>query len=193
MEFTVGSMPYTLPMKTKIIHNLTALAGITLLAAGCIQVADVEDAWQDAKPDPALLGAWKGKNDARCAFVKTEKDYFVTSGTNGLEGCCKSFETNGHKYVIVAPLKTSVLGFDNVDDDAKNGTLLRYKIKDDTLIMHSLDANKITEAVKAKEVPGEIDEDGSGSLSILDDATVKWLGEIADGDGWTENVYTREK
>lgn len=180
-------------MKPHTIRNFITLIGITLLAASCIQVGNVEDAWKDAKADPELLGQWEGKNDALCAFVKTEKDYYVTSGTNGLEGCCKSFETNGHKYVIVAPLKSSVLGFDKVDDEGKNGTLLRYKVDGDTLIMYSLDGNKITEAVKAKTVPGEIDENDSGSLTILDDATVKWLGEIAAGDGWTENVYKRVK
>ena len=180
-------------MKTKTIRNLSALAGITVLAASCIQIADVEDAWKDAKADPALLGTWEGENDAKCAFVKTEKDYYVTSGTNGLEGCCKSFETNGHKYVIVAPLKASVLGFANVNEDGKNGTLLRYKVDGDILIMYSLDGNKITEAVKAKKVPGEIDENDSGSLTVLDEVTTKWLGEIADGDGWTENVYKKVK
>jgi len=180
-------------MKINIIRNVTALIGLTLLAASCIQVGDVEEAWGKSKADPELLGAWDGKNDAKCAFVKTEKDYFVTTGTNGLEGCCKSFETNGHKYVIVAPLKAAVLGFDKADEDDKNGTLLRYKVNGDTMIMYSLDGNKITEAVKAKKVPGEVDEDGNGSLTVLDAATIKWLGEAADGDGWTENVYKRVK
>jgi len=178
-------------MKTGILRNASALTAIVLLAVGCIQVGNVEEAWGKARADPELLGTWQGKRGALCSFVKTEKDYFITSGTDGLEGCCKSFETNGHKYVIVAPLKPSILGFDKVDEDSKSGTLLRYEVKGDTLIMYSLDGDVISKAVKAKEVPGTIDENDSGSLSILDAATVKWLGKIADGDGWTENIYKK--
>lgn len=178
-------------MKTRIIRNITAYAGITLLVAGCIQVDNVEKAWGDARADPELLGAWEGGNDARCAFIKTEKDFHVASGTNGLGGCCKSFETKGHKYVIVAPLKPSVLGFEKVDADSKNGTLLRYEVKGDTLIMYSLDGETITGAIRAGAVPGEIDENGDGSLTALEETTIEWLGDIADGKGWTEHVYQK--
>ena len=180
-------------MKTRILRNSSALLAITFLAASCIEVDDVEEAWGNAKPDPELLGEWVGDNDARCAFIKTEKDYHVTSGTNGLEGCSKSIETNGHKFVIVVDLGTALMGFDKADEDGKSGTLLRYKVDGDKMIMYSLDGEVITEAVKAGKVPGEIDEEGDGSLTVLDAKTIKWLGEVAEGKGWSENIYRKVK
>lgn len=178
-------------MKHPLVCKLSILAGITLLASSCIGVKDVEETWNKSKADAELLGTWKGNGDARCAFVKTDQDYFVTSGTNGLEGGCKSFEANGHKYVIVASLKASLLGFGTMDADSKNGTLLRYKVDGDTLRMYSFDGNKLKEAIKAGKVPGEVDENDSAQLSKLDEATIKWLGEAAEGDGWDEQVYKK--
>lgn len=177
-------------MKMKTILNVSALAALTLIASSCIQVDNVEKAWNDSKADPALLGAWDDGKGGSCAFVKTEKDYFVTSGTNGLEGCCKSFDADGSKYVIVASLKASVLGFDKQEADAKDGTLLRYEVKGDKLSMYSLDGNVLKKAVEAKEVPGTI-EDDSAKLNELDEATIKWLGKVAKGNGWKETVYKR--
>ena len=177
-------------MKIKTIRNLSTLAGLCLLSASCIQVDNIENAWKSSKADPELLGAWEGKNDDLCAFVKTDKDYFVTSGTNGLEGGCKSFDANGSKYIIIASLKASVLGFGKMDADAKDGTLLRYEVKGDKLSMYSLDGNVLKKAVEAKEVPGTI-EDDSAKLNELDEATIKWLGKIAKGNGWNETLYKR--
>ena len=178
-------------MKTKLIRNVSALIGCTLLAASCIQVDNVENAWKHSKADSELLGVWKG-NDGRCAFIKTEKDYFITAGPNQLEGGCKSFEVAGHKYVIVASLQPSLLGFEGMEEDAKGGTLLRYEVKGDTLTMYSLEPDKITQAIKAKQVPGVI-EDDNGRLTELDRATIQWLGKVASEDGWKPNVYKRVK
>lgn len=179
-------------MKTHSIRNLLSLAALGLLAASCIQVDNVEKVWDKSKADPALLGTWVDRNDGLCAFVKTDKDYFITTGTNGLEGGCKSFETAGHKYVIVASLKATLLGFGKMDLDEKNGTLLRYEVKGDKLSMYSLDGNALKKAIEAKEVPGII-EDDSAKLKELDAATIAWLGKAASGDGWSETVYTRLK
>ena len=180
-------------MKFSTIRNITALAALTLFASSCIQVENVEKTWNGSKADPELLGTWKGDGDAICAFVKTEKDYFVTTGTNGLEGCCKSFDAGGSKYVIVASLKASVLGFDKQDADGKSGTLLRYEVKGDKLIMYSLDANVVKKAVKASEVKGYI-EDDNASITELDEATIRWFGKIAkQKEGWSESVYKKVK
>ena len=180
-------------MKMKTILNVSALAALTLLATSCIQVDDVEDAWNNSKADAALLGHWEDGNGGSCAFVKTEKDYFVTTGTNGLEGCCKSFEVDGSKYVIVASLKASVLGFDKQDADGKSGTLLRYEVKGNKLSMYSLDADVVKKAVEAKEVTGKI-EDDSASITKLDEATIKWFGKVAkEKKGWSETAYKKAK
>ena len=180
-------------MKTRIFRNLSAVAGACLLAVSCIQVDNVENAWNGSKADPDLLGTWEDGNGGSCAFVKTEKDYFVTTGTNGLEGCCKSFDAGGSKYVIVADLGPALLGFDKQDDDGKNGTLLRYEVKGNKLSMYSLDANVIKKAVQAKEVKGKI-EDDSATITELDEATIAWFGKMAKKkDGWSETVYKKVK
>ena len=180
-------------MKLKSILKLSALAAFTLFAASCIQVDNVENAWEGSKADPELLGAWDDGKGGSCVFVKTEKDYFVTTGTNGVEGCCKSFDANGSKYVIVASLKASLLGFDKQDADGKSGTLLRYEVKGNKLTMFSLDANVVKKAVEAKEVKGTI-EDDNASITELDEATIAWFGKIAKKkDGWSETVYKKAK
>ena len=165
-----------------------------MLLAGCIPVKNVEKAWKGAKADDALVGTWIGKNNAdeKVGFVKTDKGFLVTSGTQGLEGGCRSIETNGHKYIIIAKFKAAILGFDQVDADSKDGTLLRYKVEGDTLTTYTYDDGRIKVAVEDGKVPGEI-EDDSADLTELDDATIKWLGEIADGPGWTAKVYTLKK
>ncbi len=180
-------------MKMKMIRNLSVLAGITLLAASCIQVDNVENAWDASKADPALLGVWEDGNGGSCAFVKTDKDYFVTTGTSGLEGCCKSFDAGGSKYIIVAKLGPALLGFDKQDADSKGGTLLRYEVRGGKLVMYSLDGDIIKNAVKAKEVAGTI-EDDAASITELDEATIKWFGKIAkEKKGWSETVYKKVK
>lgn len=168
------------------------LLAACLLTVGCIPVKNVEKAWKDAKADEALVGKWYGSNDAMVGFVKTDQDYLVTSGTNGLEGGCKTIEVNGHKYVIVASFKAAILGFDKMDKDEKNGTLLRYKIEGNSLTMYTYDSDKLAEAIKAKKVPGEIDENDSAELIELDEATIKWLGEIGDQPGWDAQVFKKK-
>ena len=180
-------------MNIKLIRNISALAAITFFASSCIQVDNVQNAWEGSKADPDLLGVWEDGNGGSCAFVKTEKDYFVTTGTNGLEGCCKSFDAGGSKYVIVAKLGPALLGFDKQDDDNKSGTLLRYEVRGNKLTMYSLDANFVKKAVEAKEVPGTI-EDDSASITELDEATIKWFGKVAKKkEGWSETVYKKVK
>ena len=170
------------------------LAVVCLFSVGCIPVKNVEKAWKSSKADNDLAGLWVGKNDkdSHVGFVKTDKDFLVTSGTSGLEGGCRTIETNGHKYLIVASLRAAVIGFDRVDADSKEGTLMRYKIDGDTLTMYTYDDGRLKVAIEDKKVPGEIDENDSAKLSELDDATIKWLGEIADGPGCDSQVYKRE-
>lgn len=168
---------------------------IALLLAGCIPVKNVEKAWQTAKADDALAGTWVEKNggDGMVGFVKTDQGFHVTSGTSGLEGACRSITTNGHKYIIVAKLRAAILGFDNVDDDTKDGTLLRYTLEDDTLTLYTYDQDKINAAVKDKQVPGELDDNNSATLNELDEATLTWLGKIGDEkEGWDAQVYKRK-
>lgn len=181
-------------LKFQAIKPVAALFAVCLFAVGCIPVKNVEKAWNASKADNDLVGSWVGKSDkdSRVGFVKTDKDFLVTSGTSGLEGGCRSVETNGHKYIIVANLKAAVLGFDKVDADSKEGTLMRYKIEGDALTLYTYDSDKITTAIKEKKVPGEIDENDSATLTELDAATMKWLGEIADGPGWDKQEFKRE-
>ena len=187
-----NSIPTISTMKTRIIRHISAAVAICALVTSCIQVDNVENAWESSKADPDLLGAWEGDNNALCAFVKTDKDYFVTSGTNGLEGGCKTFDANGSKFIIVASLKSSVLGFDKVEVDGKSGTLLRYEVRGNKLTMYSLDGKVLKEAIQAKEAKGTIKDD-SPKLAELDEATIRWLSKAAKGKGWTENVYRRSK
>ncbi|MFN3165526.1 MAG: hypothetical protein ACE37H_00515 [Phycisphaeraceae bacterium] len=168
-----------------------ALLAACLFAVGCIPVKNVEKAWNSSKADNELVGLWTQEGDGKVGFVKTDKDFLVTSGTSGLEGGCRSIETNGHKYLIVASLRAAVLGFEHVDADSKEGTLMRYKIDGDTLKMYTYDEGRLKVAIEDKKVPGEIDENDSAQLTELDAATIKWLGEIGDGPGWDEQTYTR--
>lgn len=176
------------------LKHAAALVALCLLFTGCIKVKDVEKAWKSSKADNALAGTWDqaGGGDGKVGFVKTDKNFLVTSGTSGLEGGCRSIETNGHKYIIVASLRAAVLGFDNVDQDSKEGTLMRYKIEGDKLTLYTYDDARLKKAIEDKKVPGEI-EDDSAELSELDAATIKWLGEIADGPGWDTQVYKKKK
>lgn len=180
-------------LNRKTLKPALMMLAICLFAVGCIPVKNVEKAWKASKADNALVGNWVGKNDSesKVAFVKTDKDFLVTSGTSGLEGGCRTLETNGHKYIIVASLRAAVLGFDEVDDDNKEGTLMRYKIEGDMLTMYTYDSARIKVAVEDNKVPGEI-EDDSAELTELDAATIKWLGEIADGPGWDKQEYKRK-
>jgi hypothetical protein len=180
-------------LKTHAFKPALALLAVCLFAVGCIPVKNVEKAWNSSKADNELAGLWtqKGGGDGKVGFVKTDKDFLVTSGTSGLEGGCRTVETNGHKYLIVASLRAAVLGFDHVDDDNKEGTLMRYKIEGDTLTMYTYDEGRLKVAIEDKKVPGEIDENDSAELTELDAATIKWLGEIGDGPGWDEQTYTR--
>jgi len=175
-------------------NHALLLAAMCLMFVGCIPVKNVEKAWKNAKADEALVGQWVGKNDSdtKVGFVKTDQDFLITSGTSGLEGGCRSVETNGHKYIVVAKLRAAVLGFDQVDADTKDGTLLRYKVEGDKLTMYTYSDDLIKAAVKAGKVPGEIDENDSATLTELDAATIKWLGEIADGQGWDAQEYKRK-
>ena len=178
---------------TQLKNTLLMLAGCLLLA-GCIPVKNVEKAWKDAEADEALIGTWVQGDSGMVGFVNTDQGFLVTSGTSGLEGGCKSVTTNGHSYIIVAEFRAAILGFDNVDEDNKSGTLMRYKIEGDKLTLYTYDQEKLEAAIKAKKVPGEIDENDSGELLELDAATLKWLGDIADEkDGWDVQEYKRKK
>lgn len=182
-------------MKLLKLQHAALLLAACLLLAGCIPVKNVEKAWNDAKPDDALAGTWVDQNggDGMVGFVKTDKGFLVTSGTSGLEGGCRSITTNGHKYIIVAKFRAAILGFDNVDDDTKDGTLMRYKVEGDKLTLYTYNQDKIKDAVKDKKVPGEIDENDSASLTELDAATIQWLGTIGDEkEGWDEQNYKRK-
>lgn len=180
-------------MKTRSILQTTGLVILSLIATSCIPVKNVEKAWGNAKADEALVGTWTGAQNAIVSFAKTDRGFLVTAGTTGLEGGCKSFEADGHHYLIVASLKASLLGFEQVDDDGKSGTLLRYKVEGDILKMYSFDGNQLKAAVEADKVAGVIDENDSTQLTELDEATIKWLGEAAEGAGWDEKVYRKQK
>jgi len=173
-------------------HAALLLAACTLLA-GCIPVKNVEKAWKTAQADKALAGTWQQDGgDGMVGFVMTDKGFLVTSGTSGLEGGCKSITTNGHHYIIVAQFRAAILGFDNVDDDTKDGTLMRYKVVGDNLTLYTYNQEKINAAVKDGKVNGEMDENDSAKLTELDDATIKWLGEIGDAEeGWDTQEYKR--
>lgn len=177
------------------IKHAALLLATCLLLTGCIPVKNVEKAWKDAKADEAIVGTWAQKNsDGMVGFVKTDKGYLITSGTSGLEGAVRSITTNGHNYIIVAKFRAAILGFENVDDDTKDGTLLRYKVEGNTLTMYTYNQDKINAAVKEKKVPGEVDENDSATLSELDAATIKWLGKIGDEkEGWDAQVYELKK
>lgn len=181
-------------MKHVGIKHAALLLATCLLMVGCIPVKNVEKAWKDAKADDALVGTWEQKNsDGMVGFVKTDKGYHVTSGTSGLEGASRSITTNGHNYIIVAKFRAAILGFENVDDDTKDGTLLRYKVDGDKLTMYTYNQDKINTAVKDKKVPGEMDENDTASLTELDAATIAWLGKIGDEkDGWDAQEYKRK-
>lgn len=181
-------------MKTIGIKHATLMLATCLLLAGCIPVKNVEKAWKDAKADQALVGTWvKNGGDGMVGFVNTDKGFLVTAGTDGLEGGVRSITTNGHSYIIVAKFRAAILGFDNVDEDTKDGTLLRYKIDGDQLTLYTYNQDKLNAAVKDKKVPGEMDENDSAKLSELDAATIQWLGKIADEkEGWDAQVYKRK-
>lgn len=177
------------------LKSSAALLVLCLLIAGCIPVKNAEKAWKASKPDNDLAGNWvqTGSSDGKIGFVKTDQDFLVTSGTSGLEGGCRTLETNGHKYLIVAKLKAAVLGMDQVGEDERDATLMRYKLDGDTLTLYTYDADRLKVAVQDKKVPGVI-EDDSASLSELDDATIQWLGDIAGEEaGWDTQVYKRKK
>ena len=181
-------------MKTLGTRHAALLLAACLLLAGCIPVKNVEKAWKDAKADEALVGIWvQNGGDGKVGFVNTDKGFLVTSGTSGLEGGCRTITTNGHNYVIVAQFRAAILGFENVGDDSKDGTLMRYKIEGDKLTLYTYSSDKITAAVKAKDVPGEMDENDSAKLSELDAETIEWLGKIADEkEGWDVQEYKRK-
>lgn len=182
-------------MKNLGITHAGLLLGLTLLLAGCIPVKNVEKAWANAEADDALAGTWvdaKG-GDAMVGFVKTDQDFLVTTGTDGLEGGCRSITTNGHQYIIVAKFRAAILGFENVDDDTKDATLLRYKVEGDKLTMYTYNQDNINTAVKDGKVAGEMDENDSASLKELDEATIAWLGKIGDEEkGWDAKHYKRK-
>jgi len=178
-------------MNTRIIRSISAITA-SLLAASCIQVENVEEAWNVAKPDEALVGTWQGNGDDLCRFIKTDEGYLVTSGTNGLEGGCRSFESNGHKFVIISSLKAALLGYGRMEEDGKGGTLLRYTIEAGTLRMYSYDGDKLKEAINGGKVAGKV-EDDSAKLTELDAATIRWLGEVAGGAGWDPQTYKKLK
>ncbi|MEM9347036.1 MAG: hypothetical protein AAGB26_10510 [Planctomycetota bacterium] len=181
-------------MKVVGIKHAACLLACLLLLTGCIPVKNVEKAWNKAKADEALVGNWVGAkdNESKVGFVKTNKGFLVASGTSGLEGGCRSITTNGHQYLIVAQFRAAILGFDEVDDGTKDGTLIRYKIDGDTLTLYTYNQNRINEAVKDGKVPGELDENDSATLTELDDATIAWLGQISDGEGWEVQEYKRK-
>lgn len=164
---------------------------LCLLLAGCIPVKNVEKAWSAGKADKALAGTWVSKSDAseKIGFVLTDKGFLVTSDNNA----CRTVQVNGHQFLIFAKMRAAVLGFDQVEDEDKDGTLFRYTVVGDTLTMYILDQDKLKAAVKAKEVAGELDENNSPRLLELDDATLKWLGSVAGGPGWDKQVYTKKK
>ena len=167
-------------MKHLGIKHTGLLLALALILTGCIPVKNVEKAWKAAKADDALAGTWIDKKggDGMVGFVKTDQGFLVTSGTSGLEGGCKSIETNGHQYIIVAKLRAAILGFDNVDDDNKDGTLLRYKVDGDSLTLYTYNQDKINAAVKDGKVPGEFDDNDSADLKELDDATIEELRRL---------------
>lgn len=180
-------------MKHLGIKHAGLLLAITLILGGCIPVKNVEQAWKDAKADEALVGTWHvAEGDGKVGFVKTDQDFLVTSGTDGLEGGCRSITTNGHQYIIVAKFRAAILGFEHVEDDSKDGTLLRYQIDGDKLTMYTYNQDLINAAVKENKVPGEMDENDSASLKELDAATIEWLGKIGgEKEGWTAKHYER--
>ena len=181
-------------MKLVGIKHAALMLATAVLLAGCIPVKNVEKAWKEAEADDALVGTWVQGDSGMVGVVKTDKGFLVTSGTSGLEGGCKSITTNGHNYIVIAQFRAAILGFDNVDDDQKDGTLMRYAIEGDNLTLYTYNQDKLNAAIKDKKVPGEMDENDSGKLLELDDATIKWLGEIADEkDGWETQKYTRQK
>lgn len=177
------------------IKQAAPLLAIGLLMVGCIPVKNVEKAWKSAKADAGLVGTWVDKDggDGRVGFVSTDKGFLVTASTSGLEGGCRSITTNGHTYIIVANFRAAILGFDNVEDDSKDGTLLRYKLDGDKLTLYTYDQDSLNAAVKDKKVPGVFDEGDAASLTELDAATIKWLGEIGDDKkGWGPQEYKRK-
>ena len=179
-----------------IAHQHAALMlAACLLLAGCIPVKNVEKAWKNAKADDALAGTWvQDGGDGMVGFVNTDQGFLVTAGTSGLEGGCRSITTNGHTYIIVAQFRAAILGFENVEDDTKDGTLMRYKLEGDKLTLYTYNQEKLNAAVKDKQVPGEMDENDSAKLSELDAATIQWLGKIADDEeGWDVQTYKRKK
>ncbi|MBX2852166.1 MAG: hypothetical protein KTR15_10510 [Phycisphaeraceae bacterium] len=182
-------------MKPIGIKHAALMLTTCLLLAGCIPVKNVEKAWKDAKADETLVGIWvQNDGEGIVGFVNTDKGFLVSSGSSGLEGGCKSFTTNGHNYIIVAQFRAAILGFDNVEDDNKGGTLIRYKIDGDKLTLYTYSQEKLNAAVKDKKVAGEMDENNSASLSGLDAATIEWLGKIADEkEGWDVQEYKRKK
>jgi len=182
-------------MTRKNLMSVACVLVLCLLACGCIPVKNVEKAWSTSKPDKDLAGLWlqAGGGDGKIAFIATDKDFLITSGTSGLDGGCRTVETNGHKFIIVANLRAAVLGFDQVDDDGKDGTLIRYKLEGDSLSIYTYDQEKINAAIKDGSVPGVMDENDSGKISELDEKTLAWLGKAADGPGWDLQKYDRKK
>jgi hypothetical protein len=162
--------------------------------AGCIPVKNVEKAWKDAKADEALVGTWaQNDGDGVIGVVNTDKGFLVMSSSDGLEGACRSITTNGHRYIIVAKLRAAIFGFDEVEGDAKDGTLIRYEIDDDKLTLYTYKQAKLDAVVEDKQVPAEMDENNRPTLSELDEATIEWLGKIADDkEGWDVQEYKRK-
>lgn len=157
---------------------------------------DLEDAWAGGELDDALSGQWVEENNegGRVTFVKTDAGYHITSGTSGLEGAVKSIAVGEHTFIIVAQLRAAVLGFDQVDDGKKSGSLLRYAVADGKLTVYQMDQDTLEAAIKAGDVPGEALEDEAPTLLTLDDASLAWLAKVSAQDaGWSKTVYVKTK
>ena len=186
-------MKTTIKHTTRTLLRLPLLVAMALMVTNCTEVANIEACWNTSKLDPQLTGIWKSGDGSICAFVKTDKDYHVGACTNGMEGGIRTFETNGHQYMVINDLKASTVGYDRLRGHDKGGTLLKYAVKGDVLTIYALDPNDLASAIKAGKVAGEVNEDGMPNIKELDAATIKWLGQAAETVSWNESIYKKQK
>ena len=159
--------------------------------AGCINVDDFGGYWEKGVLDPKLEGTWsfvKGENDpeAPIMFIK-EDDYYLMKSADEEQAedeHIKTLNVGEHTFFLILMEENS-------------GGIMRYKIDGDSLTTYTLKEDVLKKAIENNEVDGTIEHDSLMGdvphLSVLDEATLKFLAGLADKpDHWkVEGVYQR--
>ncbi len=154
------------------ILKAVAAAGLGLMLTAC--VPEFENAL-DSGPaaDPALIGTWDGKSDVdtdvmRLTITKSgdELHLLMTDPTGGSDEKIvlvgRTAEVQGVRYLSVTPQDAELLG---AGEEKVGYYILRYAPEGAAIKVWSLDMSKLSAAVEADRLKGEVT--GSGSKRAI--------------------------